>query len=83
MTDKKRRKASKRRIVEIYAKALNRLAAEYGIEPDDKFSLLLRLAGDHVRWFPRFKLQHGDYGGVVLDSKGGARQNGPQKNSMT
>lgn len=74
MTNKKKRKKAYKKdeaIWEIYLKALDRLAAEYGIEPGDGFGLLLRLAGDHIRWFPRFKVQHDDYGGVVLDHKGG------------
>jgi hypothetical protein len=77
MTDKKRRrkplKDNDETIGETYAKALGRLATLYGIEPGDNFSLLLRLARDHVRWFPRFKLQHGNYGGLVPDNKGGRK----------
>ena len=47
--------------------ALERLRQAYGIEAGDYLSLALRLASDHVPGFPRFKLQHGDYGKVMRD----------------
>ena len=47
--------------------ALERLMQAYGIEAGDYLSLALRLASDHVPGFPRFKLQHGDYGKVMRD----------------
>ena len=52
---------------------LSHLMKMYGIEDGDYFSLALRLALDHVPRFrpAEFKLQHGDYGAVVRDTKGG------------
>jgi hypothetical protein len=72
MASKKASKAKKSGeiITEISTDALNRLAKDYGIEPDDYFNLALRLAIDYVPGFPRFKLQHGSWGKVMRD-KGG------------
>ncbi len=76
---KKRRKPPKKdeTIREVYAKALDRLAAEYGIEPGDCLNLLLQVAIDYVPGFPRFKLEHIDdagraYGKIMRD-KGGRK----------
>jgi hypothetical protein len=70
---KKRRKSRKTKTIErIYVKALDRLAADYGIEAGDYFNLSLRVALDYVPGFPRFKLEHGSYGKVMRD-KGGRK----------
>jgi hypothetical protein len=59
--------------------ALERLRQAYGIEAGDYLSLALRLASDHVPGFPRFKLQHGDYGKVMRDKGGRPPEWSPDK----
>ena len=55
------------------AEKLERRMKDYGIEEGDYFSLALRLAIDHVSGFrpAQYKLQNGDFGAVVRDTKGG------------
>jgi hypothetical protein len=71
---KKPKKSTGKRVIitEISVENLDRLMKEYGIEEGDYFTLALRLAIDYVPGFPRFKLEHGDYGKVMRD-KGGRR----------
>jgi hypothetical protein len=59
-------------ITEVSIEYLGRLMKDYRIDDGDYFSLALRLAIDYVPGFPRFKLEHGDYGKVMRD-KGGRR----------
>jgi hypothetical protein len=79
---KKRRKLPKggKLIGDISVQALDRYMDDYGIETGDYFNLARRLAIDCVPGFPRFKLEHGDYGKVMRD-KGGAKPTGRAKSS--
>jgi hypothetical protein len=66
--------------ISVQAQALDRYMDDYGIETGDYFNLARRLAIDYVPGFPRFKLEHGDYGKVMRD-KGGAKPTGRAKSS--
>jgi hypothetical protein len=83
MTTKKPRKKSAKMnvkiITEISIEELDRLREDYGIEPGDYFRLALRLAIDYVPGFPKFKLQHGDYGKVMRDKGGRPTDWTPEK----
>jgi hypothetical protein len=76
---KARKKSAKGYVTEVSIETLDRLRQAYGIEGGDYFSLALQLAIDYVPGFPRFKLQHGDYGKVMRDKGGRPTEWPPEK----